>query len=107
MKGVQLFIALENENKDGEYIIKLENTEKVKYREQFSFSQPPELLSQFKATPIYTTLLSFQCDSSSLGPLDLEFEAVLFFIWAWLYLQRENVKWAETLAQDVRGVNVQ
>ena len=33
MKGVWLFIALENENKDGEYIIKLENAEKVKYRE--------------------------------------------------------------------------
>ena len=45
--------------------------------------------------------------SSSLGPLDLEFEAVLFFIWAWLYLQRESVKWAEILAQDVSGVNVQ
>ena len=44
--------------------------------------------------------------SSSLGPLDLEFEAVLFFIWAWLYLQRESAKWAETLAQGVRGVNI-
>ena len=107
MKGVQLFIALENENKDGEYIIKLEIAKKVKYREQFSFFQPSRTPSQFKATPIYTTLLSFQCDSSSLGPLDLEFEAVPFFIWAWLYLQRESAKWAETLAQDVRGVNVQ
>jgi len=28
-----LFIALENENKDGEYIIKLEIAKKVKYRE--------------------------------------------------------------------------
>ena len=48
----------------------------------------------------------FLVDSLSLGPLDLEFEAVLFFIWAWLYLQRESAKWAETSAQGVRGVNI-
>ena len=106
MKGVQLFIAIENENKDGEYIIKLEFAKKVKYREQFSFSQPPELFSIQSYSYIYY-FSQLLVGSSSLGPLDLEFEAVLFFIWAWLYLQRESAKWAETLAQGIRGVNIQ
>ena len=46
-------------------------------------------------------------DSSSLGPLDLEFEAVFFFIGLSFYLQRESMKWAVALAQEVSGVNVQ
>ena len=54
----------------------------------------------------YSSQLLVGSSSLGYGPLDLEFEAVLFFIWAWLYLQRESAKWAETSAQGVRGVNI-
>ena len=88
-----MFIALENENKDGEYIIKLEIAKKVKYREWF-FSLQNYFTIQSYSYIYYSSQLLVH--SSSLGPLDLEFEAVPFFIWAWLYFQRESAKWAET-----------
>ena len=100
-----MFIALENENKDGEYIIKLEIAKKVNTESSSLFSSFQNSFTIQSYSYIYYSS-HLLVGSSSLGPLDLEFEAVPFFIWAWLYLQRESVKWAETLAQDNRGVNV-
>ena len=89
--------------------IRTRSAEKVNYTEsssQFSIPHKDPFLIQNYPYIYYSSDLLVDSSSLGYGPLDLEFEAVLFFIWAWLYLQRESVKWAETLAQDVRGVNV-
>ena len=72
-----MFIALENENKDGEYIIKLEIAKKVKYREWFFSLQNSFTIQSYSYIYYSSQLIVY---SSSLGPLDLEFEAVIFFI---------------------------